>query len=222
MSSRTPYAHSLDDPELRKLYREAGFSGRVGWGSRPAVLVIDMAKAWTDRDEQLGADVEPTLKAVVTLLGAAREHDVPIIFTTMAYDPAMIEAGPVVTAKTPHSKLMLRGSERTRLCPELGRRDDEPLVEKPRASAFFGTNVLSMLVGLGADTVIVVGVSTSGCVRSTCESAFNHNLHVIVPRDAVADRSTSAHAGALMDIDARFGDVTTVDDVLNHLSTTNA
>jgi len=213
------YAHSLDDPELRRLYEDAGFCGRVGWGRAPAVLVIDMANAWTDRGEQLGSDAEATLTAVVDVLGAAREQGLPIVFTTMAYDAALMSAGPVVTAKTPHSRLMLQGSDRIRLRPELGRRDDEPLVEKPRASAFFGTNVLSMLVGQGVDTVIVVGVSTSGCVRSTCESGFNHNLRVIVPREAVSDRSPSAHAAALMDIDARFGDVTRLEDVLAHLRT---
>ena len=210
-------AHSLDNAEMVRLYREAGFLGRVGWGARPAFLVIDLAGAWTSQEEQLGADVEGALGETVRLLEAGRDVGVPIIFTTMAYDTGLVEAGPVVTSKTPHAKEMLHGSERVRLRPELGRRDEEPLVEKPRASAFFGTNVLSMLVGLGADTVIVTGVSTSGCIRSTCESAFNHNLRAILPREAVADRSHTAHQAALLDIDARFGDVVTSDDVLAHL-----
>lgn len=209
--------HSLDNEQVRELYREAGFSGRVGWGSRPAVLVIDLAQAWTDPAEQLGSDTTSCLDATLRTLEAARAGGVPVIFTTMAYDPGQVEIGPVVASKTPHSKLMIRGTDRVRLRPELRRRDDEPLVEKPRASAFFGTNVRSMLAGLDVDTVVVVGVSTSGCIRSTCESAFNHNIRAIVPREAVGDRSPTAHAAALMDIDARFGDVTDLADVLAHL-----
>lgn len=209
--------HSLDNEQVRELYRRAGFSGRVGWGSKPAVLVIDMARAWTDPEEQLGSDTTSCLAATVRAVEAARSNGVPVIFTTMAYDPGQVEIGPVVASKTPHSTLMIRGSERVQLRPELDRRDHEPLVEKPRASAFFGTNVRSMLAGLGVDTVVVVGVSTSGCIRSTCESAFNHNIRAIVPREAVGDRSPTAHAAALMDIDARFADVTDLDDVLAHL-----
>lgn len=217
MSTSYAEAHSLENHEMRELYKAAGFSGRVGWGKTPAVLVIDMAGAWTAPEEELGSNVEDVMAATVKVLEAAREKDLPIIFTTMAYDPAFIEAGPVTTAKTPHVKQMLRGSDRVQLRPELQRRETEPLVEKPHASAFFGTNVLSMLVGQGVDTVIVVGVSTSGCIRSTCESAFNNNFHVIVPREAVGDRSHTAHEAALLDIDARMGDLVALDDVLAHV-----
>lgn len=217
MTNDYSQAHSLDNESMVQLYRDAGFGGRSGWGEKPALLVIDLAGAWTAPDEQLGADVESVMDATTQLLDAFRQQDLPIIFTTMAYDPEMIEAGPVVTAKTPHSTLMLRDSDRVQLRPELKRLATEPLVEKPRASAFFGTNVLSMLVGQRVDTVVVVGVSTSGCIRSTCESAFNNNFHVIVPREAVGDRSHTGHQGALLDIDSRFGDVTALPEVLSEL-----
>lgn len=219
MTTSYAQAHSLENTEMLELYREAGFSGRVGWGKTPAVLVIDMAAAWTAPEEELGSNVEDVMDATVAVLDAARAKGLPIIFTTMAYDPAFIEAGPVTTAKTPHVKGMLRGSERVQLRPELRRTEIEPLIEKPHASAFFGTNVLSMLVGQGVDTVIVVGVSTSGCIRSTCESAFNNNLHVIVPQEAVGDRSHTAHQAALLDIDARMADVETLDAVIKHIET---
>lgn len=212
------HMHSLQNEELVQLYREAGFAGRVGWGSRPVVLVIDLAQAWTSPEEELGSNVEDVVSATTRVLGVARDQGVPIIFTTMAYDPALVEPGPVALAKTPHLRSMVSGSDLVRLRPELERRSDEPLVEKPHASAFFGTNVLSALIGLGTDTVIVVGVSTSGCIRSTCESAFNNNFRVIVPCEAVADRSHTAHQAALLDIDARMADVTTVDQTLTQLN----
>jgi nicotinamidase-related amidase len=106
--------------------------------------------------------------------------------------------------------------------PALERSDDEILYVKPRQSAFFGTALLSHLIALRVDTVIVVGLSTSGCIRSTCEDAFNHNLRVVVPREAVGDRCASAHEASLFDIDNRFGDVTSAAEVLGYLATRRA
>jgi nicotinamidase-related amidase len=209
--------HDLGNTAVRDQYEAAGFAGRVGWGERPAVLVIDMAKAWADPSEMLGSDLSPVLAAILRVLDSARGVELPIFFTTMAYDPELVEVGHVVQAKTPHSRLMIRGSERVQLLDALERRPNEPLIEKPRASAFFGTNLLSTLISERVDTVVVVGCSTSGCIRSTCESAFNNNLRAIVPREAVGDRSATAHGPALFDIDARFGDVVELEDVLAHL-----
>ncbi len=96
-------------------------------------------------------------------------------------------------------------------------RPTEPLIEKPRASAFFGTHLLDMLISERVDTLIVTGCSTSGCIRATCESGFNYNFHVIVPREAVGDRSASAHEANLFDIDARYADVVPLAAALEHL-----
>lgn len=209
--------HDLGNTAVRDLYEAAGFAGRVGWGERPAVLVIDMANAWTDPGEMLGSDLSGVMPAILRVLDSARRAELPIFFTTMAYDPELVEIGHVVQAKTPHSRLMIRGSERVQLLPELERRPQEPLIEKPRASAFYGTNLLATLISEQVDTVIVVGCSTSGCIRSTCESAFNTNLRAIVPREAVGDRSPTAHGAALFDIDARFADVMNLDEVVSHV-----
>lgn len=216
-NERTQF-HSLANERLREQYLAAGFAGRVGWGEAPAILVIDMAGAWTTPGEQLGSNLTGVAEQIIRLLDVARERgDIPIYFTTMAYDSSLKDLGEIVRRKTPHTELMIRGSDRVRLIPDLGRRPDEPLIEKPRASAFFGTNLLSMLISERIDTTIVVGCSTSGCIRSTAESAFNNNFHVIVPAEAVGDRSWSAHEGALFDIDARFGDVLPVEAVLAHI-----
>lgn len=205
--------HSLSNDELREQYLAAGFGGRVGFGERPALLVIDMAYAWTRPSEMLGAEFGGVLGEVVDLLALCRSRDVPVFFTTMAYDADMAEVPEVMLRKTPHAREMVRGSERTQLVPDLERRSTEPLIEKPRASAFFATNLLSMLIGHRVDTTIVVGGSTSGCIRATCESAFDLGFHAIVPAEAVGDRSASAHEGALFDIDARLADVVRVADV---------
>jgi nicotinamidase-related amidase len=208
--------HSLSNAALRRQYEAAGFGGRVGWGRRPALLVIDMAGAWTTPGEQLGSDLSGVMRAILDLLSLARRQGIPIYFTTMAYgSPA--EAGERVCRKLPHTRAMLRGSARVQLAPELNRQPNEPLIEKPRASAFFATNLLAMLIAEQVDTVIVTGCSTSGCIRGTCESAHNYNFHVIVPREAVGDRSASAHEANLFDIDARYADVVTLDEAREHL-----
>lgn len=209
-------SHSLSNRALREQYRFAGFGGRVGWGERPAVLVIDMARAWVDPSEQLGSDLDAVAKEISRVLGIARAIPLPVFFTTMAYDPES-EIGEVLKRKTPHCMTMIRGSANVELIGELERRPGEALIEKPHASAFFGTNLLSILVGQGIDTVVVVGCSTSGCIRSTCESAFNCGMRAIVPRQAVGDRSPSGHEAALFDIDNRFADVCEMGDVLAHL-----
>jgi len=208
--------HGFTSTAIREQYDRAGFSGRVGWGERPALLVIDMAKAWVDPTERLGSDLSGVLHSIESLLLVAREARLPIFFTTMAYStPA--EIGSVVSRKLAHLDTMLRGSERVALVPELGRRPHEPLIEKPRASAFFGTHLLDMLISERVDTVIVTGCSTSGCIRATCESAFNYNFHTLVPREAVGDRSATAHEANLFDIDARYADVVSLDSALEHL-----
>jgi len=208
--------HSLSNGAIRQQYDAAGFAGRVGWGERPALLVIDMAKAWVDPRERLGSDLSSVLHAIEAILGVARQRSMPIFFTTMAYgSPA--EVGSVVARKLAHLDEMLRGSDRVAVAPELGRRPTEPLIEKPRASAFFGTHLLDMLISERVDTLIVTGCSTSGCIRATCESGFNYNFHVIVPREAVGDRSASAHEANLFDIDARYADVVPLVAALEHL-----
>lgn len=210
--------HCLDNPTLRRQYEAAGFCGRVGWGGSPALLVIDMAGAWTTPNEQLGSDFHEVMANIQRLLAVARAKDIPIFFTTMAYDQSGADLTDVTRLKTPHSMRMIRGSDRVRLAPELQRQPGEALVEKPRASAFFNTNLLSLLISAGIDTVVVTGCSTSGCVRSTCESALDYGLHAIVPAEAVGDRSQSAHLASLFDIDARYADVMPLQEVLEHLA----
>jgi maleamate amidohydrolase len=209
--------HSLTNMNLRQQYQLAGFGGRVGWGREPALIVVDMANAWVDAEERLGANLSTVLSNVVQLLRVWRQKAMPIFFTRMAYDSALGELTEVALLKTPHMADLTRGSHRVELASELNRRDSEPLIEKPRASAFYATSLNGMLTSRHIDTLVVTGCTTSGCIRSTCESAFNEGYRVIVPAEAVGDRSWTAHEAALFDIDARYGDVVTMSDVLAHV-----
>ena len=211
--------HSLDNESLREWYRQRGFGGRVGFGQRPALLVIDIARGWLDPTTSIGSDQKDMLDNILAVLRAARAAELPVIFTTMG---GLGDSDEVFDLKLPGSSGDVRKPELMELEPSLERAPHEPLLVKPRQSAFFGTRLVGQLIGLSVDTVIVVGASTSGCIRSTCEDAFNNNLRVIVPRGAVGDRSPSAHEANLFDIDNRFGDVVGVAEVLAQLETMHA
>lgn len=212
--------HSLENEELMAQYRAAGFCGTVGWGEKVALLVIDMAGAWTKPDLPLGSELGDVLENIQQLLMVARHRgDIPICFTTMGFDPSGSDMPLPARLKTVETVNMIRGSERTQLMPELDRRPDEVLMEKPRPSAFVGTILSTLLVQQRVDTVIVTGCSTSGCIRATCESAMDLGFRVIVPAEAVGDRSASAHAANLFDINARYADVLPIREVLTHLET---
>lgn len=217
MQTSEVVVHSLDNEELQNYYQERGWCGRVGFGRRPALLVVDLAKAWTESQYRVGSDLGTVLDSVLRLLAAARERSVPIFFTTMAYEPNMSDAGAVFNAKLKHLNEFVRGSDAVELHPALERQPEEVLIVKQRPSAFFGTTLLSQLVARKVDTLIITGCSTSGCIRATAESSINENLHTIVPKEAVGDRSPSAHAANLFDINARYADVLPLREVVSYL-----
>lgn len=201
-------------------YDAAGFGGRVGFGLRPAVVVIDFARAWLDEESPMGSSLlaEP-FDQTLRVLAAARATGTPVFFTTMAFEPDMSDLGANVLRKKPQSTLQVKGSKWVELDPRLERRPDEVLLVKQRASAFFGTPFLSQLISHSVDTLIITGCSTSGCIRASAQAAHDNNLRVIVPREAVGDRSPIAHESNLIDINARMADVVGIDEVLGYLGT---
>lgn len=206
--------------DVRALYEAKGFGGRVGFGTTPALVVIDLARSWLDESSPLGSSrLKTVVDNVVRLLGAARKSGLPIFFTTMSYQDSDV-AGPL-GRKLLHAsagRSLEAGSALTELDPRLERRPDEPLIVKPRASAFWGTAFDAHLFAHRIDTLIITGCSTSGCIRATAESAHNLNLHPIVVREAVGDRSATAHECNLTDIDLRYGDVVGVDETIEYLA----
>ncbi len=202
---------------VRRSYLDHGFGGRVGFGERPALAVIDLAGGWTEAESQHGADLSSALTGTVALLNAARLRAIPIYFTTMAFDPSRKDRRGNVLRKLPHQSGLLRGTSLVRLHESLERRSTEPLINKSRASAFFGTPLLSYLIDHAIDTLLLAGCSTSGCIRATAESAHNYGLRAVVVREAVGDRSPEAHEYNLMEIDARYADVVSLDAVREYI-----
>lgn len=208
---RGPLNAHLDD--LRQRYLQRGWGERVGFGSRPALVVIDLARFWLDSKKQIGSDLNSVVTAACQVLKAARAAGIPIFFTTYGYDPA--------TPPSPQNKKLRIDypadvADLFDLDPRLERRPTEKLIRKPYASAFKGTNFHEMLTSLGVDTLIVTGISTSHCVYATCRDATD-SFRVIVAREAVGERCEIMHEVNLLDIDIDLGDVTPVAEVVRHL-----
>jgi nicotinamidase-related amidase len=202
--------------DAASLYRSRGFLGRLGFGERPAVVVVDVIVGFTDPASPLAADFDREVAAIRRLLAAARAAEIPIAFTTVAYDRQAREAGFFVK-KVPALRVLVRGSRWVSLDPRLRRRADEPLYEKQFASAFFGTSLASYLTGQRVDTLIVTGVTTSGCVRATVVDALQHGFRPIVPRECVGDRAPGPHEANMFDIDSKYGDVVAVSEAIRML-----
>ena len=208
--------------EVRATLSEPRIRGRVGFGtnsrrSRHRYGAVLARQVLASRFAQRRGRDGPILE----ILAASRGAGVPVFFTTMAFDPNGAEAAGPVGRKLLHSsdqRALERDSGLTDLGPRLERRPNEILIEKQRASAFWGTPFQAYLTARKVDTLIITGCSTSGCVRSTAESAHNVGLHTIVAQEAVGDRSPVAHACNLIDIDMRFADVVPTRLVKQNLS----
>lgn len=203
--------------EVFDFYVRKGFASRVGFGLRPAVLVIDLIRGFTDERCPLASDLTSQLDATRELLAAARGKDVPVLFTTVAYDRELQEAG-LWVRKIPSNSYLVEGSPWVELDERLERRRGESLVVKKYASSFFGTDLVARLVSRGVDTVLLVGCTTSGCVRATAVDACSLGFHTIVVQDAVGDRAELPHFASLFDIDAKYGDVVDLQEALDYLA----
>ena len=208
---REPFIAHLDQLKERSL--ERGWGARVGFGSRPALIVIDLALYWTQPDHQIGTNVDSVVDATCRILAASREAGIPIFFTSFAYDPAdppSPQNSKLVMKLTPGDATLFDLDDR------LDRRPTEKLIRKRYASAFKGTNLHEMLTSLGIDTLIVTGVSTSHCIYATCRDATD-SFRVIVPEEAVGERCEVFHRVNLLDIDIDLGDVTPIEDVIGSI-----
>jgi maleamate amidohydrolase len=197
--------------------RSEGFHGRVGFGKRPALIVVDMSVGFTDPASPLHCELEPVIEAIERLLAVVRAARLPVVYTTVAYDEAAKEKARVFIDKVPALLTLEAGSRWVEIDPRLAPQPGEPVLTKLFASAFFGTTLASLLMVQQCDGVIVTGASTSGCVRATAVDALQHGYRVVVPREAVGDRNPSAHEANLYDLDAKYADVLPLDAVLEHV-----
>ena len=206
----------MSDEQAREVYERAGLGQAFRLGTRPAVLVIDFSCGFTDPECALGADMTPQVEATRRLLGAARDKGLPVIFTTIGFEPSGKDGG-LWLEKVPALGRLELGGRWVEIDPRLERRDDEPVVVKKGASGFFGTNLASILVSQGVDTVVLCGATTSGCVRATAIDLLQYGWPAIVPRDCVGDRAQAPHEANLFDIQAKYADVVSLADALEYV-----
>ncbi len=201
--------------EIRERYRRQGLAARVGFGERPAILVVDFYRGSIEADSPLSCDLENPVRQTVRILEAARQGNVPVYFTVVEYENE--KDGGYFWKKVPSLKVLMKGSKWVELDPRMGRRADEMIVKKHYASAFFGTQLVESLRKQHVDTVVVTGCTTSGCVRASVVDALQNGFRPIVAEGAVGDRSELVHEANLFDMDAKYADVESVDMVIKHL-----
>ncbi len=193
------------------------FDGRLGFGKRPAVLVIDFIRAYTTESSALyAADVVTAVAETCELLTLARQKSVPVIYTQVLYNKNGLDGG-IFVQKVPVLRKMVPGEPMAEIVPELPPTAQDIIISKQYASAFFGTSLAPMLTSLGIDTLILTGCSTSGCVRATAVDGMQHGFRVIVPRECVGDRHRSPHEANLFDINSKYGDVLSKKEVVDYL-----
>lgn len=198
-------------------YYSAGFGHKLGFGAKPALLLIDWFKAYLEESSPLYAGVEAELEVAKTLLAAAREKGIPVVFTKVEYMPGGADGGHYYR-KVPSLKHLYQGSPLTEFAEGLKPREGEFVLTKQYPSGFFGTNLSSILTAHGVDTVLVSGLSTSGCVRATVLDALQYGYIPVVVADACGDRSEEVQKANLFDMDIKCGDVETSQTVLEYLA----
>lgn len=201
--------------QIAVMMRERGFSRRMGFGERPAVLVVDLIKAFTDPRYQTAVEAPAMIAATRALLDAARDGGVATVLVGSSYEQARRDAG-VWERKLSHDG-MEDGSEGVEFDERLGQVPADMVVWKKYPSCFFATDLASRLVALRVDTVLIAGASTSGCIRASAVDACSSGFRTIVVREAVADRSPLPHVANLFDIEMKYGDVVALEETLAYL-----
>lgn len=202
--------------QVIEFYSQRGIGQRMGFGAKPAILVVDFALAFTDPSSPLGADLDSAVANSCVVLDIAREINIPIAFTTVYYQSDGKDAG-IWPLKAPAALTLIEGSKWVDLDPRLKRRSNEPIIVKKFASSFFGTNLVNLLISQRTDTLILMGCTTSGCIRATAVDSLQYGFHTIIPQECVGDRAELPHMANLFDINMKYGDVLTLDEVINYL-----
>lgn len=200
----------------QEMYQQRGFANRVGFGEKPALLIIDFINAFTDVSCPLGSNLDAEIEATKDLLNTFRHRNLPVHFTTTAYEEGFASAG-VFIKKVPSLSHLRQGTSLVEIDERLKPEPHETVWEKKYASAFFGTALASALIAQKIDTLIVAGCTTSGCVRASAVDSCQNGFRTIVVKNCVGDRSASAHEANLFDLDAKYADVCSLEEVEKYL-----
>ena len=187
-----------------------------GMGNHPALIVVDVVVGFTDPSCPLGSDAESVVSANVQLMNAFHQAHLPVVLTTVIYRND--HEASVFRARVPALNLLTPGSHWVKFDPRLPIADDDLQLEKRHASSFHGTALNQWLTDRNVDSVVVTGLTTSGCVRATAVDGLQNNYRVVVPREACGDRDPTAHEANLYDLNAKYADVVSLASVLAALA----
>ena len=193
------------------------WGNRIGFGKKPALLLVDFMQSYTTSSEPLYApDVVKAVQEAEEVLNFARKQGVTVIHTNILYQAKDQLDGGMWVKKSPVMAAMVASNPATRFCPEVEPLSGELVITKNYASAFFGTSLASVLRTQDIDTIVIVGCSTSGCVRASAVDAVQHGFRTIVIRECVGDRHQAPHEANLFDIDSKYGDVVSKGEAMNY------
>jgi maleamate amidohydrolase len=209
---------SQSEQEMAAFFASKGFGKRMGFGERPALVVIDFMNAFTDDSMPLGANLDNEIEATRKVLAAAREVGTPTFYTVVYYEEQDFKDAGVWTLKQSGIRSLVAGTPAVELDSRLERRADEAVILKKYASAFFGTDLITRLNSRHIDTLLITGCTTSGCVRASAVDALQLGIRPVVIREAVGDRAEAAHRQSLFDMQQKYADVVDVDEVIGYLT----
>jgi maleamate amidohydrolase len=209
-----------ETPDIDADYASAGFGNALGFGKRPALVIVDFVNAYLDAKSPLYAGVEKVLEVNIVLLAAARRAGVPVVFTGVRYLPGGSDGG-LFYKKIKALACFDAGNPWGDFPAELTPGPSDIVVIKQYASAFFGTGLAATLQSLDADTCLITGLSTSGCVRASALDALQHGFIPVVVADACGDRDAQVHQNNLFDLRAKYADVVDSAAVSAYLDTFN-
>jgi len=207
-------------PETKEQqYKRIGFGKRLGFGEKPAVLVVDIQKAFTDPTYALGGNFDDMVENSIKVINLAKEKNVPVIYTRVAYEgPDLADMGIWGQKNTDWLGRIRVGSKWAELDDRMPYEAGKDfLITKKMFSAFFGTPLILILQHYRIDTVITLGDSTSGCVRSTVNDGLNYGYRMMIPLECVGDRSKEAHEASIFDMDNKMADVVSLEATINYL-----
>ncbi|TPG49416.1 isochorismatase family protein [Sphingomonas glacialis] len=201
--------------DLAANYAKA-YGTRVGFGAKPALILIDFCQGYFDPECDLYSGVEDALASALRVRAAARAAGVPVILTNVVYHPLALNGGRFYEKAAP-LRYFLEGSAMGAWPAGLVPEADELVVSKQYPSAFFGTSLASTLTAVGVDSVLLTGLTTSGCVRASCVDAMSHGFRTAVVAEACGDRHPGPHEANLFDMNAKYADVVSEDEVVAFL-----
>lgn len=213
----------------REIYTASGYGRRAGYGERPALAVIDVSYGFAgDRPEPVLESIKrwpnscgetswPAIAVIRRLLAAGRAKELPIIYSTYEWHPSGFDFGGWLWKNSRLRESAVVANEGNRIVAEITPGKNDIVIVKKKPSAFFGTPLLSYLVDLKVDSLLIMGTTTSGCVRATVVDAFSNNLRSIVVEDGCFDRSETSHAVNLCDMNAKYADVVPSEEVLEYI-----